>query len=162
MSESNNKGPIARSQFSKHPRFYAKASTGSKTKQSFKAECDINNILARYQKTGLVGHLNARQPRYGDFSNTLDYQAALNAVMAAEESFSSLPAKVRDRFQNDPSKLISFINDPKNKNEAIKLGLLEQKTQQTKKSSSVEIIEKAPSGQLPLDVTGRTDTEGKN
>lgn len=93
------------------------------TKQSFKEECDINTLVQRF---GLTGQLpeNVRAPVYGDFTEVVDYQSALNAVIAADASFMELPASVRSRFANNPALFVDFCSDPANREEAIKLGLV--------------------------------------
>jgi phage internal scaffolding protein len=93
------------------------------TQQHFKDECDINNILRQFNITGLLPEAPL-SPRYGDFTGIGDYHTALNQVIAAEDEFMSLPATLRARFENDPSQLIEFLDNPQNKNEAIKLGLI--------------------------------------
>lgn len=97
-----------------------------RVKQSFVAECDINNILKQYSKTGQIKHISAKaaQGAYVDLPDEADFQTALNTVRQAELSFSTLPAKVRDRFGNDPAQFLSFIADPENQDEAVKLGLM--------------------------------------
>lgn len=101
----------------------------SLTQQQFAAEADINNIIARYERTGiLVDPLIDRrgQPMYGDFSNIDSYFEAQVKVARAKELFEALPAKIRDRFGHDPGKLIEFVEDGKNRDEAIELGLIER------------------------------------
>lgn len=96
----------------------------SLTQQHFKDDADINVILDRFGQ----GHeipKNYRSPQYGDFEGVDDYQTALNAVREAAEAFLELPALVRERFGNDPQQLIDFVGDDKNRDEAVKLGLLE-------------------------------------
>jgi len=95
-------------------------------KQAFKDECDINTIMSKYQKTGLIEHVQKVQGSYGDFTSVQDYQLSLNQVIAAQEAFDQLPAKIRERFNNDPAHLMSFMNDDKNAEEAIALGLAER------------------------------------
>lgn len=97
----------------------------SMTKQSFVAECDINNILKQYKRSGIISHINAKaaQGSYQDLPDQVDYQEALNTVIRAEASFETLPSSVRDRFGNDPAKFLEFLQDPKNQDEAIALGL---------------------------------------
>lgn len=97
----------------------------SRTKQEMKAETDINEIMKRYIRFGTLPP-GVGIGRYGDFSKVEDYQAALNLVMDAEGQFAALPARVRDRFQNDPSQLLAFVQDAKNLEEARKLGLLRE------------------------------------
>jgi len=98
----------------------------SLAQQHFKDECDINNILRQFNLTGLLPE-STLSPRYGDFTGIGDYHTALNQVIAAEDEFMSLPAQIRARFENDPAQLIEFLNNPENKDEAIKLGLVENK-----------------------------------
>lgn len=95
-----------------------------RTKQQFKDECDINRIMKRYQQTGVIDHVNRAQPRFGDLE-TVDFQTAMNLVIDAEQRFLALPAEVRDRFGNDPARLLAFVGDEKNRAEAVKLGLLD-------------------------------------
>jgi phage internal scaffolding protein len=95
----------------------------TRTQQHFKDETDINNILRQFNITGQLP-TKAITPRYGDFTGIYDYHSALNSVIAAEGEFMTLPAQLRARFDNDPQKLVEFLNNPENKEEAIKLGLL--------------------------------------
>jgi phage internal scaffolding protein len=95
----------------------------SLAQQHFKDECDINNILRQFNITGILPE-HAVSPRYGDFTGVMDYHSALNQVIAAEDEFMSLPATTRARFENDPAQLIEFLNNSENKDEAIKLGLV--------------------------------------
>lgn len=97
----------------------------SMTKQSFKEECDINTLVRQFGITGQIP-TDVRQPQYGDFTAVTDYQTALNAVIAAQESFAAMPADVRRRFANDPALFVEFCSDPANRDEAIKLGLIEK------------------------------------
>jgi len=95
----------------------------TRTQQHFKDETDINNILRQFNITGLLP-TKSISPRYGDFTGIGDYHSALNSVIAAETEFMTLPAHLRARFDNDPQELIEFLNNPENKDEAIKLGLV--------------------------------------
>lgn len=96
----------------------------SLTKQSFKEACDINNIVEK-GRLGQFVQGNTATPQYGDFSQCVDYQEALNKVMTAQNMFNNLPAKVRARFANNPVEIVKFIQDKKNKDEAVELGLVE-------------------------------------
>jgi len=92
------------------------------TIQSAKDECDINTIVRRF---GLTGQLPPAMvaPQYGDFTGISDYQSALNAVIAAEESFMQMPADVRNRFENDAGRFLAFCYDEKNAAEMEKMNL---------------------------------------
>jgi phage internal scaffolding protein len=111
----------------------------SRTQQSFRDECDINHILKRFNVTGQLP-VGSVQPQYGDFSGITDYQSALNAVMAAQESFLQLPAKVRAKFDNDPARFVDFASNEANKDEMKALGLLSQETVQAVVSSPSEPV----------------------
>ena len=97
----------------------------SLTKQEFKRESDINNILKQYSKTGMLTHLNVRaaQGMYTDLPDALDFQESLGLVRDAEARFMTLPAKLRDRFGNDPAQFLAFATDPANLEEMRELGL---------------------------------------
>lgn len=113
-----------RTAYGPHDRVTFLTTGPSLTHQAMSQECDINRIMAKYQKTGILDHRNTFQGMYGDYTETpVDYQESLNAVIQAEEMFSSLPASVRKRFQNDPGSFIDFVADPENKDELVRLGL---------------------------------------
>lgn len=95
-----------------------------RTKQSFKQECDINSIIARYQKTGMMDHVKLNPGVFADVSNVGDYAGMVRKVRHAQESFELLPGALRQRFHQDPGEFVSFISDPENRSEAVKLGLV--------------------------------------
>jgi len=99
----------------------------SLTQQQFKEISDINRIMKKYHKGEMVNYLNRRPGVYGDFSKMPSYLDALNTVIDAQESFMTLPSAVRKRFDNDPGKVIEFISDSKNYDEAVILGLVPKK-----------------------------------
>lgn len=96
----------------------------SLTKQSFKEDADINVIMRRFGLVPTVP-LNAKVPSYGDFSGIFDYQTALNAVVEARESFMWMPPELRARFHNDPQEFMEFCDSESNRDEAVKLGLVQ-------------------------------------
>lgn len=98
----------------------------SMTKQSMKDECDINLIMKRYEKTGLIAHVQQNEGFYADLSHVPDYQSALAIVQSADEMFMSLPSDLRARFENDPAKYLAFCSDPANRKELIQLGMVVQ------------------------------------
>ena len=99
----------------------------SMTNQADKDGSDINKIMARFEKTGvLVFDGVSRQPSYGDFSAIGDYHSMLTAIKRADLMFAQLPVTVRNRFDNDPQKLIDWLGDQSNVEEAVKLGLMDE------------------------------------
>jgi len=108
------------------PRFSKRFYKPSLAKQEFKEECDINVLMKRYQKTGLFPHpAHAGTPRYVSNIGMPDYQEAVAIVKKAEEEFAGLNSELRKRFDNDPAKFLSFVNDPANADELVKLKLRE-------------------------------------
>jgi len=102
-----------------------------KTQQHYKEECDINTIVARFGLTGEVPQ-GYKAPMSGDFTGVNDFHTAMNAVKEAEASFMQLPAHLRKRFGGDPQELMRFLDDGKNRDEAVKLGLVPPKPERTR------------------------------
>jgi len=98
----------------------------SRTNQQFAKECDINNIMYKYGKTGILGDPSrpVSQPIFGDFSKDFDLRATLDLVRNANEQFMLLNSEVRSRFKNDVANVLDFVADPANAEEARNLGLL--------------------------------------
>jgi len=96
---------------------------GSLVQQNLQAETDINRIMAKYAKTGQLTHINTAAQAYGDFSDVPDYKSGLERLQAAQDTFMSLPAKLRDHFHNDPGRFIEFASNPENIEEMRTLGL---------------------------------------
>ncbi len=95
----------------------------TRAKQSFKDECDINVIMAKYKARGIVTHVTKYQGHYADLPTEVDFHSNLQSVMDAQEAFASLPAKIRERFKNDPAQFLGFVQDPKNQSEIDQMGL---------------------------------------
>lgn len=91
--------------------------------QNMRDECDVNIIMSRYQSTGELTHIREAVQQYGDFSDVTDFQTALAQIAEAESSFMELPAKIRDRFNNDPAQFIEFATNKDNQDELRELGL---------------------------------------
>lgn len=128
-------------------------STGkeTQTKQCFKDETDINNIMKKWAITGQSPLPGRGNPQYGDFSSIMDYQSSLNAVIEANAAFENLPAQIRKRFSNDPALFVDFVQNPQNKEELIELGLAERPPKYHPNSGDKN---RASAGA----VDGRTDT----
>lgn len=102
-----------------------KFTKASLTRQEFAKEGDVNEIMRKYSAGLAPLPTGNRSPMFGDFSSGLDYQACLDKLIAAQDAFESLPSRVRDRFGNDPARLLDFLADEDNRDEAVKLGLIE-------------------------------------
>lgn len=102
-----------------------------RAKQSFKEECDVNVLVKRFGITGQMKGLS-RVPLEGDFTGVVDFHSAATAVREAEELFMEVPAYLRKRFGHDPSELFAFLANDKNREEAVKLGLIPKPVEKTR------------------------------
>lgn len=95
----------------------------SLVQQQFTEEVDINTIVRRF---GLTGELpnGIAVPLTGDFTAVGDFQQAMDLIVQAQQEFMRLPAETRARFNNDPARVIAFLEDVNNRDEAIKLGMI--------------------------------------
>lgn len=112
-----------RSRFSARKRVRTLVHGPTMTKQSHKDECDINQIMKKFENTGVLPEMIKKEPEYGDFSDPLDYHESMGVVAFANEQFAALSAKVRRRFGNDPREFLEFATDPRNGEEMVKMGL---------------------------------------
>lgn len=98
------------------------------TKQCFREECDINNILKKYnrQMSGNFFETNAGyfNGLFDDVSAVPDYQSALHQMSEARGVFEAMPSNVRRRFNNDPAEMLDFLSNSANRDEASSLGFL--------------------------------------
>ena len=95
------------------------------TQQSQKDETDINKVIRRYTRTGTIERVSKFEAKFGDATGG-DFRDALELVTNAKESFYELPSNIRKRFDNDPGKLLAFMEDPLNRDEAITLGIIDE------------------------------------
>ena len=96
----------------------------TRTQQSFIKECDINNIMSKYSKSGLLTHVKEYEGQYGDFTADISFHDAMCTVVKTREMFESLPAAIRQRFFNDPGQFLEFVQDPANAQEMREMGLI--------------------------------------
>lgn len=98
----------------------------SLTKQEFAKESDINVIVGRYVKAGVPITPDA-QAVFADVSSVGEFREHALRIEEFRDSFMSLPAVLRAQFDNDPAKLVDFLSDDNNYDEAVKLGLVQKK-----------------------------------
>lgn len=96
------------------------------TRQSEVAAADVNEIMKRYEKTG-VFPVDGREAAFTDVSTVGSYRDALEVVQRATEGFMALPAAVRERFGNDAVTFVDMVSGgvlaPE---ELLELGLVEK------------------------------------
>jgi len=108
--------------YERRPKNFLGDNAISMTEQSHKEECDVNNIVEKYQRTGVIDHRSKYEPQYG-FANSADLQTALNTMQTAETMFNDLPSSIRAKFDNAPGAFLDFVQDPDNHQEMYEMGL---------------------------------------
>ncbi len=104
-----------------------------RTKQSFKRETDINVIVARFVKTGMISPeaMAKRQATFADVSLIGDFQECQNQIRDAHAAFMTLTPEIRSRFSNQPAELLDFMGKEENRAEAIELGIIAKPVETT-------------------------------
>ena len=95
----------------------------SQTQQQFKDECDINNVVRQFAKTGHIHHLNNSEPNYG-LADSTTYHDAMNIVVQAQQEFDAMPSEIRAKFGHSPENFLSFVENPDNAQELYDMGII--------------------------------------
>ena len=112
-----------RSAYSARERKGFETTGDSLTQQHMKDETDIRKIIEKYDRTGLIGHVQRGIAQYGDFSEVNEYREALDLVANANASFAELPSAIREKFGNDAGAFFEFATNPENIEEMQEMGL---------------------------------------
>jgi phage internal scaffolding protein len=123
------------------------------TEQNHKDETDINKIVRKYNKTGLIDHLNQFEKQYGDMTG-YDYQDAMNTVAAANTMFEGLPSAIRNKFDNDPAKFINFVDNEANEDQLVEMGLAKRKVTTHVDEGSKEPVEAVKTAETEVKTEG--------
>jgi len=137
-----------RSRFDRGERVQLVCEGDGRTRQSSRDECDINMIMAKYQRTGAVDHLSKHGARY-DFCDGLTFHDAMNTVKDAESMFADLPSSLRTRFV-EPGDFLDFVQDEANVDEMVVLGIASRVAAQV--APEARTGEQPPAGELPTEV----------
>jgi phage internal scaffolding protein len=103
------------------------------TVQHQKEACDAKNIVARHKIVkGFDIFDNYRDATVSNevidlTSLPSDFVQAQNQINYAQQQFEALPAKVRKNFNNNSREFLSFVQNPENIDELIRLGLATQR-----------------------------------
>lgn len=97
------------------------------TEQSHKDQCDVNKIIEKYDRTGLLTHVTKIEARFGDVTG-VDFRRAQDIYINAQKMFDDLPAHVKKRFNQNAGELLEFMENEENRKEAIELGLIAPET----------------------------------
>lgn len=116
----------------------------SLTKASEADACDINQIVQRYMKDGVLEHVRSNPGVYDDVATSLEFQDALELVRNAQYSFAIMPAEIRARFDNDPAQFLRFVDE--NEDFLFKLGIVPGPESAAAEAAAAVA---APAGELP-------------
>ncbi len=112
------------------------------TEQHHSDECNVNKILATYMKTGILPPIDPNA-QYGDMSD-FDYQSMQNQIANANSLFEQLPENVKMRFGNEPYRFLNFVQDEKNYDELVEMGLANNKVPETSPLESEDLQRAEP------------------
>jgi len=93
-----------------------------RTKQADAEKSDINNIMKKFLKTGVMTFTNKNEPQYG-FANSETFHESLEIIRKSEEMFQELPSKLRQKFNHDPGEFLDFVSNEENRDKLYDLGL---------------------------------------
>ncbi|AXL15018.1 internal scaffolding protein [Microviridae sp.] len=94
------------------------------TEQHHKEECDILNIVKKYDKLQIdLSQFMFDESDCMDITDAPTYLEAMNQVSEANSLFDGLPARIRARFANSPNHFLEFMQDDRNIDEIEKMGL---------------------------------------
>lgn len=98
----------------------------SMTDQSQEPDTNINNLMKGMTMRDYNNIVGSQNGFYADLSEIpKNLTSAMETVQKAQMAFDSLPSNVRERFGNSPESMMAFLSDKNNKEEAIKLGLID-------------------------------------
>lgn len=95
----------------------------SMTDDQYVQESDANYIMDQFAKGHAITHLTSKQGLYIDAASIPDFPEAMRQVGLGKSAFESLPSELREKFHHKPELFIQYLQDPKNDEEAISLGL---------------------------------------
>lgn len=121
----NANGEVMSSVYVEHDRVVHVRQGPSRTRQDFAKDCDINVLMAHYEKNAVMPPINGKEPSYFDASGVPDFREALDIAREASEAFMRVPAAVRKELDNDVHRFVEYCNDPANKEQLQKWGLVE-------------------------------------
>nr|QJB19020.1 MAG: internal scaffolding protein [Microvirus sp.] len=137
----------------------------SRTSQEFAEESDINNIMARYIKTGTIPVYADRMMLDGDM-HEMTFHEMQNVIANATSSFMQLPAVIRERFDNDPAKFVDFASEKGNQDQLREWGMLSpeaiDRLDAAKAAEVAEAAEKPPSDLSKPGKPGSTKPEAES
>jgi len=93
------------------------------TQQNQLNETDINRMSAKYLRTRLAGNPNGRKPMFINVPSAT-FHDMMNKVVQIQDQFQRLSANIRRKFMNNPTVMLSWLENPDNRREGVKMGLI--------------------------------------
>lgn len=118
----NNETLIIRTAYAEHLNPETVNNEPSLTKQSLAEALDVNNIIKRYNKTGILQQATNLEAQYGDITS-MDLRDALEMVNRADNTFMQVPSEIRAKFNNDAGAFIDFATNKDNLDQLREWGL---------------------------------------
>ncbi len=81
------------------------------TIQSDNNEADINLLMKRHTPAGLAAMMETTEHLFADVTDFQDYTDVMREARRAEESFMTLPSKVRELFHHDAAEWLDCAHD---------------------------------------------------
>lgn len=106
----------------------------SKTDQSDKDMVNINSIMSRYRKTGLLPQFKEKVAQYIDTTQIPSYMDAHEQISRANEMFMQLPSDVRKLMDNNPANLEKVLQDEKYHDLLVDYGILKKQVKNVEQS----------------------------
>lgn len=96
------------------------------TRQEFRKDSDINELLGRMETQGLIANFSRFGPDWAESNVEFpgSFQEAMALILEAQEDFMKLPSRARAEFANDPGAYLDFMSNPDNYERAVELGIL--------------------------------------
>ncbi len=130
------------------------------TEQSHKKECDINQIMKKFQKTGVLDHVKKHGGEYADIPSQ-DYREAMEIITTADSMFEELPSEARAKFDNDPVKFLEYVQNEENKTALHEMGLLDPSYEPQKAENSEQTEGSKKGSKATSNSGGVSDAEGE-
>ena len=112
----------------------------SLTKQSYTKQCDINRILAKFQRTGTISHISANN-HYSDLPE-ISYEEACMAKAYIDNVYYTLPSEIR-REITSPGEFQQFVKTHSEEEIAEKLPMLAEPGNQWPAMNAKQALEGA-------------------
>lgn len=112
----------------------------SKVDHSMSKMLNINSIMDKYSKTGVLPQFKQKVAQYMDTTEIPSYMEAHELITGAHELFMEFPSDIRKLMDNDPANMEAVLNNPEYKDLLIDRGILEKVQEPEKVPSQKEVI----------------------